>query len=178
MDNIIIAFLTLAPIKLGIFAFLDYLGIVIKNKPFRIIINALKIIINIIYIAIFLYIFEQLKDGKIFSYDRTTRTGISIISFLLILIIIILSFFVVKNEKKHIVNLGLTEETMNQIELAIYFIFMAYLLYKLYSSAKKINKGIYTKEIEKNDIYKWVVLAIIVIIICVIKLYLMANETD
>ena len=179
MDYIAIAFLTLAPLKLGIYALLDYVGILIKNKNFRIIINSLKIITNLIYLGFFFYIFRELGKGKKFEYNRTVRMALSMITFFLIMVVLILAFGVVGGGKGSDVEVeGISDETMDKIELVIYFVFVGYLIYRLSTSVVKFVNKEYVKEVDQKDIYKWVILAIVVIILSIIRLYFIVNKKE
>jgi len=174
MDHLVIAFLTLAPLKMGIHTLLDSVGVLINNTKFRISTALSSILFSTLYLLIFTYIYKNLDEsGTGFEHDRTIKLFSTIISLILLIITLSLSYLKVDDPD---CKSNKTDESFLRAENIIYLIFICYILFKSYGSVKKLYKGNYTTLVTENEIYAWMLVAIILIILKLYYINTIANR--
>ncbi len=186
MEHIISTFLSLSPLKLGLFSLTDYIAVLRKDKTYRAFNTLLSIFVDIIYLIIFIYIHRFLSTNNLtegFEYNRPVKIAVTIIT--VIVLITIASLYIADKNgnnnndeieenkvKKHIKDVtGIPDKILDKIEVIFGVLFLCYLLYDIGKSSIRFSKGEYVMIIDFMDIYFTFCFLSLVMILKLVKIY-------
>jgi hypothetical protein len=130
------------PLVKTIIRILDYSTIKIDSETYSTIINFIDLIISIVYISFYIYAFFYMyayDKTEGFFYDRRRKIVLSVILLVVVITLIIINYndtIIEITQQKRITNI------LSNIRFFIAVCTSIYSLMKIYSSHKKLMKGI------------------------------------
>jgi hypothetical protein len=175
MNSLVIpAFLTVSPIKMGIFAVLDYIAYLSDSKTYSNIVQITSIVVSLMYVAMYYYIWTVLDSKGIdagFEYNRTTKIVVILVAIGLIFAIVISQLIIDHEGKIH-------DKMLGSFEILLYLVISMYLLFRVNSSVKKVSKGYNMSVVKKEDISWYIVIPLVIITYKIFRLYVSNYNQD
>jgi heme/copper-type cytochrome/quinol oxidase subunit 2 len=185
MSGIIEALLVINPLKTALFVLLDYIGMEIGNINVRIAFTSISLIINLFFLALFVYIsfimFKyDLEEG--FDHNRRVKMIFLVISITVISVIFTLNYFSFENAQEYCKNIATQDRLLlTNLEKGltlVYFVYIIYMIYNVYKSYKKFKNGILMESLYKLSTVGTTVLIFLMSVMKGIQLKLLVDKSE
>lgn len=164
MDHIIPALLVINPFIPGLYSLLDYIGYIYNSTTIRIAYTSARILINLIYIVLYIYIMTFMMDhslSKGYAHDRKTKLIFTLISSIILITIFLLRYYSFKGISdlcKRVKKIKNNQDSLLLINIEktlilVSFLFILYFIYDCYQSGKKFMNGENLTSIRIKSLY-------------------------
>lgn len=185
MESLIANSVMINPLIKASLKILDNLSPSFDNDKYDVFVNTTTLYINFVFIIMYIYAFAHLAMNgydNSFYHNRKIKLGLSIISLIVGIIVFFISYSEIQQINQEEIDSENQENNeqllmnLKYVRLGIFLMVIIYKIYKIFSSGKKVIKGVEYSSLSKKSILFYSITGLITMLTNSYELYLLSGK--